>query len=195
MTKQTCYGKIKSWTSSLHFILTEWKCPLLNIKGKKQTAPRDAGKTHTTDNSKAKSFLLYRFFFFFFYKDSVKADIKSRAVKGYLVMPDSQLSLNKEGEADSSSWSTSCLNRLPGWKLSALSAFVDGGVCRTRRKEKTISVTDHCKRSINHLLSRMLLLRDRLLKFQPPPHNNSLVSRWHHPSLVLFWFPTSWHCC
>lgn len=54
-----------------------------------------------------------------------KANKKSWAIKGYLVMPDSQLSLNKEGAAMSSSWSASCLNRLPGWKLSSRSAVDD----------------------------------------------------------------------
>lgn len=154
-------NKVLNWQSAFHF---DWvKMPITKHKREKKTASRDTGNTHTTDNSKAKWSLLNRsFFIIFFYKDSMKADIKSRAIKGYLVMPDSQLSLNKEGEADSSSWSTSCLNKLPGWKLSALSAFVDGGVCR-RRREKTTSVTDHCKRSTNCLLSRMLLLRDTVL--------------------------------
>lgn len=91
-----------------------------------------------------------------FYKDSAKADIKFWAVKGYLLIPESQLSLNKEGEAESSSWSTSCLNRLPGWKLSALSAFVDGGVCRKR--EKGTAITEPCKHS-HCLLSQMPLIK------------------------------------
>lgn len=68
----------------------------------------------------------------FFYKGSANADIKSRAMKAYLAIPDSQLSLNKEGAAESSSWSASCLNRLPGRKLSTLSALEDGGVCRKK---------------------------------------------------------------
>lgn len=59
--------------------------------------------------------------------------------KGYLLIPESQLSLNKEGEAESSSWSASCLNRLPGWKRSGFSAFVDGGVCRRREKAAIIN--------------------------------------------------------
>lgn len=74
-----------------------------------------------------------------FYKDSAKAAIKFWAVKGYLLIPESQLSLNKEGEAESSSWSASCLNRLPGWKRSGFSAFVDGGVCGRREKATNIN--------------------------------------------------------
>lgn len=74
-----------------------------------------------------------------FYKDSAKAAIKFWAVKGYLLIPESQLSLNKEGEAESSSWSASCLKRLPGWKRSGFSAFVDGGVCGRREKATIIN--------------------------------------------------------
>lgn len=132
--KQTCYGKIKSGTGSLHFLLTEWKCPFLNTKWKRRRSPERCWKNKHHRQLKGKNHLYWQI--------SMRVDIKSGAVKGYLVMPDSQLSLNKEGEADSSSWSTSCLNRLPGWKLPALSAFVDGGVCRRRRRrEKTTSVS------------------------------------------------------
>lgn len=77
----------------------------------------------------------YIYYTYNFYKGSAKADIKSRAIKAYLAIPDSQLSLNKEGAAESSSWSASCLNRLPGRKLSTLSALEDGGVCRKKEKK------------------------------------------------------------
>lgn len=155
-----------------------------------------------TTQLKAKIIFTVHVFFFFFYKDSVKANIKCEGLLlllftvVYLVIPESQLSLNREGEAESSSWSTSCLKKLPGWKLSALSAFTTGGVCRGRGGQQHPSLSNSNSHSNSHSNTALLLsLRGQ----QPPPPppcslhgfqrhvpvagNNAVFSR-----LLLWWF-------
>lgn len=74
---------------------------------------------------------------------TVHVTVTKQPAENYLPIPESQLSLNKEVAAVSSSWSASCLKRLPGRKLSSLPAVKDWGAWRRKDKQ----VMGHLKTS------------------------------------------------